>query len=266
MFDLTHVVSTPDTATATVELQPQWVQGKGVYGGMLTSMMMATIDCLVDAQRKPLRTITVHFCAPAKPGSATILVEVVRAGILVRHLRLTMTNRDGVVAMGTATAAAARIDVPIAASFQHHPMPVVMAYDDCAVVDVDLPIMPTFARNFAYRFCGGDLPYSGGAHAHALAWLELRSAREITSLQVPVWLDALPPALLSRLDGPRAAATVDWTVTLFPEVHTASAVGAVGLVEVHSRQAGQGYAEEQDRLWSRDGRLLGIARQLYAVL
>jgi acyl-CoA thioesterase len=266
MFELTQIETSDNRATATVPLLATWVQGKGVYGGVLTSMIMAVASLLPDAQRRPLRSITVHFCAPAKPGLATIVVEVIRAGVWVRHLRLTMHDDAGVIAMGTATAAAARAQVPEAAVFAHHQPPTVIPANQCAIVDIDVPIMPTFARNFSYRFCGGDLPFSGGATAHALAWLSLRPETDIQSLHVPMWLDALPPAVLSRLDGPRAAATVDWSVMLFPEVHAAAPVGTMALVEVESRQAGEGYAEEQDRLWAPDGRLLGVARQLYAVL
>jgi acyl-CoA thioesterase len=80
------------------------------------------------------------------------------------------------------------------------------------------------------------------------------------------FLDTLPPALLSKLDAPRNAASVEWSVHFFgPFPHPLKDEEDV-FVRAHTEVAGEGYAEEHDALFAKDGRLLARARQTIALL
>lgn len=253
-----------------VTFLPEWVQGRGVYGGVVSAAVVNAVHQVADPRRR-LRAMSLSFCAPAKPGNATIVTRVVREGALVSTFGAEVVGDDGgVIATAILTCAAPRSvpdDVKRQGSIARVTMPSCPSPSELAPIPVDLPLMPTFARQLEFRFAVGDPPGSMGA-SHVGAWLRFREPglTVVDAAMAVALLDALPPALLSALPALRPAASVEWHVQFFTDLPRPLALGEDVLVTAETRVAHDGYAEELDQLWSTDGRLLAQAHQTIALL
>ncbi|RKG94518.1 thioesterase family protein [Corallococcus sp. CA053C] len=240
-----------------------WYQGRGAYGGVVAGQVMRALEHHLGDARRPVRSLTVHFCSPAAEGVADVHTRIERAGKLVTHATARVESAGVVVAVATATFGAARGGAP---GYLDFVMPEVPAPETLTPVDADAP-MPDFCRFFEYRYCVGSPPYSGAAVAEVGGWLRPRDATVLDAALCVGLMDAYPPSVLSRMDGFRAAATVDFTVQFFQTFPLAgSALDMHYLRTGRSRQAAEGYTEESQLLWTRDGTLLAQCRQLIAVL
>lgn len=259
------------TGSRAVALDPTWAQGRGVFGGLLSAMTVDAMRELVADDARILRSFTVHFCAPALPGPATIEAELVRAGSRLSHaaarVRLAASEEPGggIVTMASASFCKARAEVP--ASYARVQMPSGPKAADLSPLPPGIPGIPTFLQHFDVRFGGPSVPFSGASVPEISAWIRLREAAPIDAAHLVMLLDVLPPAVAATFDGIRPVASADFSVQLFtsdpardlaPDEHA--------FVSIVSRWADDGYAEELRELWSPRGTLLAQCRQLMVLL
>ena len=145
-------------------------------------------------------------------------------------------------------------------------MPEVLPFDVDVAPWADAS-MPTFTQHFEYRFCGGLIPFGGGDESYMAAWLRPRTPLNLDAALACALLDAMPPAVFTRLKKRAPAASVDFTLHLFHSFPLAvSTPEDAYLCTVRSVVADHGYTEQLNQLWRADGTLLGQCRQLVAVL
>ncbi|MCP3168790.1 acyl-CoA thioesterase [Myxococcus qinghaiensis] len=258
--------STPESVGPNryrIRFTSPWYQGRGAYGGLVAGTALRALEHTVGDAARPVRSFTMHFCAPAVEGDAWVTTRIERAGKLVTQATVRVENDAGVVAMGSATFGATRGG---AIEYLEMAPPKVPPPHEVPVTPDDIP-MPDFCRFFEFRFCLGSAPYSGAAVAETGGWLR---PREPTVLDAPLCvglMDAFPPAVLSRVDGFRPAATVDFTMHFFQALPQAGLKPDAQFLRTgRSLQAGGGYAEDFQQLWTQDGQLLAQCRQLFAVM
>lgn len=241
-----------------------WYQGRGAYGGVVAGQLLRAMEHTVAEAGRPVRSFTVHFCAPATEGEAEVRVRMERAGKLVSHLTARVENAAGVVAVASATFGIPRAVGPV---YQEARRPEVPPAEAVEPVPEGVP-MPTFCQFFEYRFCVGAPPYSGADEARTGGWLRPRGEALVLDAALCVGLlDAYPPSVLARVDGVRPAASVDFTVHFFHALpRPGERAGAHYLRTGASRWAGEGFSEDLQELWSEDGVLLAQCRQCVAVL
>ena len=272
---MTHPFLRAATATRVdddrfdVRFTPDWNQGRGAYGGVVTAAVVNAVRQVVDPRRR-LRALSLSFCAPARPGPATITTRVVREGALVSTIGAEVIGDGGVIASALLTCAAPRVlpdEVRATATVRRVTMPAALSPHDVEPVPVDMPLMPAFTQHLAFRFALGDPPGTAGK-SHVGVWLRFREPgiTVVDEAVVVALLDALPPALLSTLPAMRPAASVEWHVQFFADVPRALAADEDVLVTAETVVAEDGYAEELGRLWTRDGVLLAQAHQTIALL
>ncbi|MCY0998851.1 thioesterase family protein [Myxococcus sp. MISCRS1] len=258
--------STPELLEPNVyrtRFHADWYQGRGAYGGVVAGTALRALEhTLADAAR-PVRSFTMHFCSPAVEGEARVLTRIERAGKLVTHATVRVENDAGVVAVGSATFGASRGG---ALEYLDLTPPKVPPPLDVPATPDDVP-MPDFCRHFEFRFCLGSAPYSGADVAETGGWLRPRQPTVLDAPLLVGLMDAYPPAALSRVEGFRPAATVDFTVHFFhPLPMPGLKPDAHFLRTGRSRQAGEGYADDYQQLWTEDGVLLAQCRQLFVVM
>lgn len=272
---MTHPFQRAVTATRAVDdrfdvtFTSDWTQGRGVYGGVVTGVVVNAVRQVVDPRRR-LRAVSLSFCAPAKPGPATVTTRLVREGALVSTIGAEIVGDGGVIASALVTCAAPRAlpdDVRAASTVRRVTMPQALSPADVEPLPVDMPLMPTFTRHLEWRFALGDPPGTAG-QSRVGVWLRFREPG-VTTVDEAVavaLLDALPPALLSTLPAMRPAASVEWHVQFFAGLPRPLAADEDLLVTAETVVAEDGYAEELDQLWTRDGVLLAQAHQTIALL
>ena len=262
---------TPTSPTCfAVDLNEDWLQGKGTFGGLVSAIFVRAGQRVVGPERI-LRALTVSFCAPARPGRVTVDVEKIREGARITTLRALMRDdAEQVVAAATLTCAVARALDPAllaAATFSPTTMPDVPAPATLDPMPTDTPFVPGFTKNFDFRFAWGDAPGSSGAPKVG-AWLSFREPGVdiVDEAFVVAMLDAVPPALLSALPQMVPAASVEWTVQFLQPLPRPLRADECVLVTSVTRSARDGYADEMDELWTEDGLLLAQARQTYTLI
>jgi acyl-CoA thioesterase len=240
-----------------------WYQGRGAFGGVVAGQLLRAMEHLVADPARPVRSLTVHFCAPATEGEAEVRGRIERSGKLITHATARIENATGVVAVASATFGISR---PTSAVYVDAKRPEVPAPHQVGLVPEDAP-MPTFCQFFEYRFCVGSAPYSGGAPRTG-GWI--RPKGEPLTLDAALCvalLDAYPPSVLSAMEEVRPVASVDFTVHFFHALpRPGDRPGANYLRTGASRWAGEGFAEDFQELWTEEGELLAQCRQCIAVL
>jgi acyl-CoA thioesterase len=240
-----------------------WYQGRGAYGGVVAGQILRAMEQLVADPSRPLRSFTVHFCAPATEGEAEVRVRIERSGKIVTHATARTENAAGVVAVATATFGTPRPTTP---RYLDAKRPVAPLPSEVGVVPEDVP-MPTFCQFFEYRFCVGSVPYSA-SEPRLGGWIRPKGdpLPLDTALCVGL-LDAYPPSILGSLSEPRPVASVDFTVHFFQALpRPDDRPGAHYLRTGVSRWAGEGFAEDLQELWTEEGEMIAQCRQCIAVL
>lgn len=245
----------------------RWYQGKGAYGGVVAGGLARCLEDTVADPRRRLRSFTVHFCAPALAGPVVVETRVERTGSLVTHTSARALQGGAAVAVATATFAAPRRpagDERI--RFADARVPEAPGPDEVAPFEGS-PLMPTFTQFFEYRFAVGHAPFSGGDEAVIGGWLRPKEPLALDAALAVALLDAFPPAVLARVDGPAPAASVDMTTHFYADLPLPAERAAEPLLVVaRSRWAQEGYAEERAELFTADGALVAECSQLVAVL
>lgn len=242
--------------------EASWYQGRGAYGGVVGGVLLRAMEHQLADPARQVRTLHVHFCAPATEGDAEVSAKVERVGKLVAYATARVENAGGVVALASATFGAPRAGAP---EYVELKRPVAPPPHEVEPVPEGVP-MPTFCQFFEYRFCVGAPPYSGAEVAEVGGWLRPRVPAVLDSALCVGLMDAYPPSVLSRADGIRPAASVDFTIDFFhalPRLGTRA--DAHYLRTGRSRVAAEGFSDEHQELWTEDGLLLAQCRQLVAV-
>ena len=121
-------------------------------------------------------------------------------------------------------------------------------------------------QNYRVRPALGDQAFSGGEPRNG-AWIRTREPRLLDPPLAAALLDTWFPAPFVRLDEPRGAPTIDYTVHFRSPLPPAGASPEDAyLVAFESKIARHGFFEEDGELWSADGVLLAQSRQLALLL
>jgi len=122
---------------------------------------------------------------------------------------------------------------------------------------------------FEERWAIGSRPWAAGAKALAGGWIRLAEPRPLDAPLVAALTDAWPPAVFSHLELGAlegGVPTVDLTVHFRAPLPPPGAGPHDWVLAVfRSREARQGFVEEDGEIWSRDGVLLAQSRQLAVV-
>ncbi len=252
-----------EPGTYRSSIDETWFQGRGAFGGVLAGAIIRAMTDVIDSPRHRLRALNTQFCAPVDTEPARLDVEIVRRGSSVINTRARITQ-DG--APRTTASATFGADRDSEADFQRTSAPDVPLPQEVEPAP-ESPLFPDFSQYYEYRFCVGNIPYSGSDEATVGGWCRLRDAdRPVDTIQAAALLDIWPPAILSTMSGPTAAATVFWQL-VFDAVLPLDDAAADDfvLVDSSSDQATGGYAEQRSSLWSHDGRRLAQSQQLVAI-
>lgn len=245
------------------ELDESWYQGRAGFGGVVAAAMIRAMMAKLEAPGFELRALGMTFCAPVLAAPFEIRVETVRRGSSVINLLAKVVQSEEVKTIGTGTFGRTRESN---ADFAKEEMPAAPTPKEAATVPHN-PLFPKFAQHFEYKFCFGEIPYSGGENATVGGWCRVKDFQEpLDYAHAAALLDIWPPAIYSRLNMPCPSATISWQV-VFNE--TLPLEGAKKsdflLVTLETEKCTGGFAEERATLWSEDGRCLARALQSVAI-
>jgi len=248
------------------EIDASWVQGRGVYGGLVAGVLARALEA--EAERGlALARLTTAFCAPLAPGAAIAAVDVVRAGRNVATLRASLSNRDALGPAATCLATFARPRGPGAFTHRGLVRPSVPAPDD--VPDGPRGVyFPHFAKAFGFPHVLGPGPFFGGPGAARRGWGRPPETQPTDAALVCAVLDAWPPAIVARSSGWCPVASLELTIHFLATWHEPTVAPGGGWLHYDAScdHLEGGLADERAVLFDATGTPLATAQQLIAIL
>ncbi|MEX0285346.1 MAG: thioesterase family protein [Paracoccaceae bacterium] len=248
--------ATPVGDGFSVEVTPNWTQGRTSFGG-LTSALLLEVARREVPDLPPLRSALIDFTGPVTEP-ATYSAEILRQGRTIITIEARAKSRDQVVGPGRFPFGHAResgISVPCPAPDAPAP-----ADTPDLIPPPARSIAPGFHTNFDLRLIEGGLPGMGATRGYLRGWARHKDPESRIGEVAQLCLgDILPPAvfpLFPRL-GPNSS--MKWIFNVVdPDFSTED-----GWYQVESEvtAAADGYSSQTMRMWSMDGRLIADGMQ-----
>jgi hypothetical protein len=248
------------TTTFATELDPGWDVGGGVLNGGYLLAVVARAAVEVSPHAHPV-ALSASYLRAAAPGPATVAVTAGPAGRTLQHAVVVLSDAAGPavsVQVTTATLGDEDAEHPV-------PPPAATPVQDCFSIaehahlaPPGMPV-PGLSQQVETRLdplTAGWALGEPGDEPVIRAWLRFADGREPDPLGLVAFTDALPPTSW-------ATGRLGWapTVQLQTLVRARPAPGWC-LVEARGGQAGDGWVDEDYRVWDSTGRLVAQSRQL----
>ena len=275
LCDLLTPLATEDPARFTLEVPDGLQQGRGAWGGVATGAMTAAVGMVDPRPEMAVRSLSAQLVAPLLVGTAHIVVESLRRGSATHTLAARVLDGAGaLLAHGVVVLGAARRgqDMPDGQGWLFATPPEELAAGPTAVpvVEIGPPIAPEFTRHLEFRPISG-LPFQGASSHETAGWVRPRGAvARVDAAVVAALADAWWVSVMARMDRPRPAATVAFTLDLPSDPSVVPRDGDGGIAALFHRgrtiAARQGFTVEVRELWTADGQLLSWNTQTVAVI
>jgi len=246
-----------------VVIPPSWGQGRAAYGGLVAALLQTHLQ-QQQGEGRPLRAAHIAFIGPAAVGDAMLESRQLRAGKSALQAEVRLLQGDAVVATLQASFGADR------ASQLNEPAPAVPAMkgpDECQALPYIAGLTPEFTQHFEMRWSEGGLPFSGHASPHMKGWIRLRDADDASLIDpalVLALVDAWPPAVVARCNGPANLSTMTWAAGYRP-VNEAIRADGWWAYQADTLSSGDGYAHIRSTLWTPQGEAIAFGQQTVAV-
>jgi acyl-CoA thioesterase len=258
-FD-SHIALTPTGAGRyAADLDGGWSVGGGLNGGYLLALVASGIRSSLPGKPDPL-AVSAYYLSAARPGPATVAVDVRRDGGRVATASADLVQGDQTrIAVLATYGDLDGLGDDVRTTAPELGLPPV---EDCprgtdAPPEV-LELAPIMGR-FDMRFHPDDIGWVTGrpsGEGRMRAWFRLADGRDPDPISLLMVLDALPPVTFN-LGMP------GWAPTLELSAHV-RAKPAPGWLKVHheTRNLAGGMFEEDCEVWDSTGRLVAQSRQL----
>lgn len=246
------------------EVPDGWQQGRGAYGGLPIGAMTRAVERAQGDAGRPVRSVSAQLSAPAVVGQHQVTAAPLRIGKGMSTWTAQVDSEGG-ERVGTASVITGlpRRQVPGVDEAERGTITAPSAPPAAQVPAVPTPPpFPTFTQNFEYRVVSG-IPLSGVA-TDTVGWIGFREPVPWSAPTLLGLSDAWYTATLVALTELIPIATVNFAATIL--VDPDSLIPGEPLLHHGFVSASRdGFASEQRRLWSADGRLVVDSLQTMAV-
>lgn len=272
---LVRPTPTDDPLRFTLDVPDGLQQGRGAWGGVATGAMVAAAQLVDPRPQMAVRTMSAQLVAPVLVGRMHVAVEQLRGGSATNTLEVRCHNEAGeLLAHGVVVLGAARTGdgMPDGPGWLAVTPPAELAAGPDAVPEVRIgpPLAPDFTAHLEMRPITG-IPYSGADSDETRGWIRPRGPVErVDAAVVTALADAWWVSVMARLDRPRPAATVGFSLDLpsDPSCVLRDAEGRMAALfhRGHSVTAREGFTIEVRELWTQTGQLLSWNTQTVVVI
>ena len=243
-------------------MSERWWVGRGPNGGYVAAVVLRAILAATGEARPP-RSLTVHYPRAPKAGPVELVVEIEREGSRASFVSARMEQGGEV----QATALAVLSEDWAEGGFTELEMPDAGEPGEMHAIEAsDRPGAPRMLQNYLVRPALGEPAFSGGPARHG-TWIRSREPRLLDAPLAAALLDTWFPAPFVRVETPRPAPTIDYTVHFRAPLPPPGATPEDAyLATFRTGLVRDGFFEEDGELWSTDGTLLAQSRQLALLL
>lgn len=246
-----------------VDISSRWQVNVGPNGGYIGAIMLAAMKQELGQDAPHTRSITCHFLSPSVPGAAQLAVATDKRGRSLSTLTAQLSQGARTIAIAIATFGTPRdagefcdLSPPAAAPPD--------TIDPEMFMNAGMSTHAPFRDNYDQRLAIGPVPPATAARGHVGGWTRFRDGRPFDDLAMVAIADSWFPSFMAKpMPGPMHAPTIDYAVHILQSLPMAQLTARdFILAEFETHIAAQGYLIEDGRLWSPDGRLMAVSRQL----
>ena len=216
--------------TNQLTVDDSWGQGRSVFGGLTTAMVLTYIETQIDLKDCDLRTINIHFCGAAIEGELCELTyKILSEGRSVIQVEGQLLQGGAVKTQVIACFGRQRISgirvIQPPLLFEKHP-------EDGMKMPFIKGVAPGFVEYLDTRFTSTAMPYSGSSEAVISGWMRFEDRPEVFSdSAILALIDAWPPAVMPMLSQPAPTSSITWNVE-FIQPSTAAGSGRLPLLSL----------------------------------
>ena len=249
----------------TVTIGPDWGQGRTLFGGLTAALAFSKIRQGVDSERS-LRSLSVNFSGQSLSDTPfTIHEQQLSGGKSISQVNGQIIQNDRIVTQvcacfGLARASEINVDFPKAE------LPKLGTHQKLGYFK---GLSPEFVQYFEFEYCQGQLPFTNSPQNELAGWVRFKDeGSAFTEEHLIALIDAWPPTVIQKLKRFSPCATVSWNLEITQPLSLLENELQPGewiYYDSTIKQAHQGYAHSEAKVYRADGTLLALSRQLVAV-
>lgn len=253
--------ATTPGANGDVPVGGAWTGFGGAFGGVLVAAAARSMDAVVGEGRT-LRSIHVDLRGAVAPGVLELAPSLDREGRSVSFASVvaTQAGRERVAASGVY---GDPVESDGRTPVDYAPRTRALRPEARPVDELEPWVMPgsPALTTIEYRPANDNRPAGNTVEADLHVWMRIiGDDAPVDAARALALLDAPAPGLYATVDRPFPIPTVEFTAHLLPAVHRATSPWV--LARMQTVVAAEGYAVDDCELWSRDGALIALGRQL----
>lgn len=247
-----------------IDLPTGWLQGRTIYGGLVSGLMMQKAVLAVNDEHKRLLSSYVTFVGPVQEAPVRISAEILREGKSVTTVEVRLWQDDAVQSILIASFGAERqSEIKVQ---QERQAPDYGVPEQWPLLPFH-PLMPQCYQQFELAWAEGQFPCTASQKPDFGGWFRfnpnLHENRAFTVADLMSVLDIWPPGVLPMFKRMAPASSLTWQVSyIHPIQHQ---LHDWFKYKVFTDYADNGYATEYAHLWDAENRLIAISRQTVTV-
>jgi acyl-CoA thioesterase len=247
----------------SVQLHPSLAAMSGnMHAGHVAAIVLRALEQVVDDPARAPRTLTLQLPAAIAAGAVAVDARVTRTGGSMSWAAADVEQAGELVATALASFGRER------PSPEHHglTMPAVPTAQDCpplfeGTATSGMRVVDTCEFRTVTPFA---TLASGRGPAEVLLWMRMVEDRPVDALSATMLADLCPPSIFPALSEPRAVPTTEMSVHLADVAAAARDPWLLG--RFRTGHVADGYVIEDGELWTPDGALVLVTRQLRRLL
>ena len=247
-----------------VDLPKGWLQGRTIFGGLSTAMMLHKAMQAVNDPNKRLLTISVSFVAPVQEKPVKVTVEILRQGKSVTSVEARVWQDEQVMSVMLASFGSERESVLNIQ--QQRPAPQYPSPDELKVLPYH-PLMPQCYQNFDLAWTEGNYPCTASPQADFAGYFRFAEKffpnGKMSTPEFLALLDIWPAGAFPVLKTPAPGSSLTWYVTLLDDIDYQRLDWFK--YKVFTDHAENGYSTEYAHIWDKNDRLIAISRQTITI-
>jgi len=242
-----------------------WGQGRTLFGGVSAAIALEKARQQIDISR-PLRSLSVSFCgATLADQDFHVSSQLLSEGKSVSQINGHIIQNDKVVTQITACYGIER-ESEVEVQAQPVTIPELGTGQRMSYIS---GLTPEFVQHIDYEYTRGQFPFSNSQYNELAGWMRFRDANEAMSeSHLIALIDSWPPVALQKLKKLAPAATVTWNLEIVQPLSLLEKPLTAGewlYYEAEIQQAHHGYVHTEAKVYSPDGTLIALSRQLVTI-
>jgi acyl-CoA thioesterase len=249
----------------TASVDPSWGQGRTLFGGLSAALAFNKARQNIDPQR-PLRSLSANFSGQVLADTPfTLEQKILSDGKSISQANGQVIQNERIV-----TQVCACFGVERESSIEvNSPRVELPKLGSNPRLNYMKGLTPEFVQHFEFEYCKGQLPFSNSPANELAGWMRFKEAGpEFTEAHLIALIDSWPPTVIQKLKSFAPCATVSWNIEMVQPLSLLKQplhAGGWLYYDAEIKQAHHGYAHTEAKIYTPDGTLLALSRQLIAV-